>query len=281
MAVPDEPTCVETQKGTLHLLNILLAFIAAVCGMAASASFSGSESTLRMVPFMIGPSYMYVKEKATVMSKYYYGLSGLTYWAKSPTGGNVYGTYSYIDSYNGMNCGTNKYKGFGKYSDVSEKYITSIGCDGLMQCSQVGKVSMAFVIMGFLMAIISMICSKSRREADTYSKKLMSIIFSLAALLCSLISFVAFGACVRWFNQFYQPVQDANPPENCKTCGSTGSSNFIYPGIAAALSIANLSFFIIVFALNIAMPARDVALAAAEKSQVWVSEANKNNISQL
>jgi len=164
------------------------------------------------------------------------------------------------------------YKGFGKYSDVSEKYITSIGCDGLMQCSQVGKVSMAFVIMGFLMAIISMICSKSRREADTYSKKLMSIIFSLAALLCSLISFVAFGACVRWFNQFYQPVQDANPSTTClatgSPCGSTGSSNFIYPGIAAALSIANLSFFIIVFALNIAMPARDVALAAAEKSQV-------------
>lgn len=277
MAVPDEPTCVETQKGTLHVLNILLAFIAAVCGMAASASFSGSESTLRMVPFMIGPNYSYDKEKATVMGKTYYGLSGLTYWAKSGTGGNVYGTYSYIDSYNGMNCGTNKYKGFGQYSDVSEKYITSIGCDGLMQCSQVGKVSMAFVIMGFLMAIISMICSKSRREADTYSKKLMSIIFSFAALLCSLISFVAFGACVRWFNQSYKPVQDANPsttclaipfPQTSNYCGSMGSSNFIYPGIAAALSIANLSFFIIVFALNIAMPARDVALAAAEKSQV-------------
>lgn len=221
---------------------------------------------------MIGPSYSYDKEKATVLSKVYYGLSGLTYWAKSGTGGNVYGTYSYIDSYNGMNCGTNKYKGFGQYSDVSDKFITTVGCDGLMQCSQVGKVSMAFVIMGFLMAIISMICSKSRREADTYSKKLMSIIFSLAALLCSLISFVAFGACVRWFPQSYNPVQDANPSATClatgTNCGSMGSSNFIYPGIAAALSIANLSFFIIVFALNIAMPARDVALAAAEKSQV-------------
>lgn len=269
------PTCIQSYKNCFQWTSIIFAFIAAVLGMAACASYSKKPGVQMNVPFMIQPSYQKIGNNDPVLqSKYYFGLSGYTAWS-DVTSKKV--TYDYTATYDMLKCDTDEYMpAFSPAVSPNPLPLMPLGCPGLKTCSTTGKVSMAFTCLGFLTALITMIFANMRRQSDSWTKKIMSIIFSLASLLCSLIAFLAFGACMSYITQTYSPAQNPAPTGLCPTingcdpinglscCGNTGTSTVIYPGPGAGLSLTSIFLFVCVFAFSIAIPASDESIAAAK-----------------
>lgn len=263
-------SCIQSYKNCFEWTNIFLAFVAAVLGMAACASYSKKPGVQMNVPFMIQPTYLWTGTADPVLlQRVYYGLNGYTAYVTDAASSNpkpTKYTYNYSDTYDALKCGTNDYTGYQQQPGFPNQ---TFGCDALSQCSLVGKVSMAFTCLGFLTALLTMILCHYRRSADSWSKKLMCMLFSFLSMLCSVIAFGAFGACMSWVGTSYSPQQDANPPADCLgPCGSVGESNMYYPGPGGGLSLTSVVFFIIVFALTTAIPVADDAISAASDSGI-------------
>jgi len=267
------PTCIQSYKNCFQWTSIIFAFVAAVLGMAACASYSKKPGVQMNVPFMIQPTYQKIGNNDPVLqAKYYFGLSGYTAWDDKHKA-----TYDYTATYDMLKCDdTDAYMPYVSNANANTKLpLMPLGCLGLKTCSTTGKVSMAFTCLGFLTALITMIFANMRRQSDSWTKKIMSIIFSLASLLCSMIAFLAFGACMSYITQSYSPAQNPAPtglcvvttscdPQSADCCGNTGTSNVIYPGPGAGLSLTSIFLFVCVFAFSIAIPASDESIAAAK-----------------
>lgn len=248
-----EQSCIQAYKNCFQWINIILAFIAAVLGMAACASFSNKPGIQMNVPFVIQPLYTWTgTDDAVLQGKGYYGLSGYTFWISGgylqqlgmPPQGNIKATYNYADTYDALKCGTDDYLGYkSPSSNIANPEFMDLGCDALNTCATVGKVSMAFTCLGFLCALVTMILSYKRKSMDSWAKKIMSMLFSFVSMLCSLIAFLAFGGCMSYVPQEYTPQQDPKPPTSCSTCGLGGKAYVLYPGPGGGLSLASVVFF--------------------------------------
>lgn len=263
-----KPTCIQSYKNCFQWTNIILSLVAAILGMAACASYSKKASTMMNVPYMIRPSYTWTgTDDAVLVGKSYFGLSGFTSW--SGTSPNLVRlTFDYSNTYDLVKCDTDDYLGVGISTDTGAAGLT-YGCKMLKTCATVGKVSMAFTCLGFLTALITMIFSNMRRASDGWTKKMFSVLFSFLSMLCSLIAFLSFGACMQYIPQAYTPQQDQEPPASCgSSCSSsaTGSASVIYPGPGASMAMTSVIFFTVVFALSVAIPASDDALHAAKEN---------------
>ena len=121
-------------------------------------------------------------------------------------------------------------------------------CIALEKCLGTGKVCVAFIVIGFLLAMVSMVLSSMRMKGDGYFKKLLAFIFSCSTIVSCVIAYSAFSPCLgyNWVIR-YDRIADVY--------------QYMYPGAGGAMAITSFVFLGIVAVINAVVPAgaEDVA----------------------
>ena len=238
-----------------NLFAIGMSGFSSILMMAACASYTNSPANIVNVPWaiyktsseLVTPSADDDSDDTVVQNnmQQWIGLRGVVTQDYAYTRKGDDDTQSNIgepvlqlfqDKYDELQC-PNDDSGFN--ADGSTNTET---CIAMSKCLGTGKVVVAFIVLGFLLAIVSMVISGMRRKCDGYFKKLLSIIFSCSTILCCVISFTAFSPCLGYnWPLLYNRI--------------LGEYKYMYPGAGGAMAITSFVFFSFVAIANFIIPA--------------------------
>ena len=242
---------------TLNMVAIALSGFSSILMMAACASYSDVTANIVNVPWAIykhntinvitktsgkGDDIEFDDDSEMIqVMQQWIGLRGVVtqgFDGKGVASGEPV-TSLFADNYDEIKCPNDE----GNYTET---------CIALEKCLGTGKVCVAFIVIGFLLAMVSMALSSMRMKGDGYFKKLIAFIFSCSTIVCCVIAYSAFSPCLgyNWVIR-YDRITDVY--------------QYMYPGAGGAMAITSFVFFGIVAVINAVMPAGTADVAQKEE----------------